>query len=141
MAESISSVETVTAPALVGVWVFDPTAPDLTELNFLHADGRTESIDVGATRLVVRGRARPLLEFSDAEEQELKLTIFIPFGEGYTAGVKWWEDAIRNRRAINYRDNRGRLIWAGIEDSEIEDGRAGTALALTLLAIDYAEAV
>jgi hypothetical protein len=141
MAEALSDIATITAPALVGVWVFDPTDADESERNFIHADGRVESIDVEATPIVVRGRARPLLEFGETELMTLVVTVFIPFGPDHDVSVEWWRAAARNRRALCYRDNRGRLIFGGLSDKlGIADGRAGTALSVALLAIDYDEA-
>jgi hypothetical protein len=141
MAEAISDTVTITAPQLVGVWVFDPTEPGDTERNYLHADGRTEVIDVETAVLKVRGRGKPIIEYGEIESRGLKVTIFVPFGAEHDAAVEWWRAAMRNRRAICYRDNRGRLLFAGLNSSpSIADGRAGTAIGVSLIAVDYDEA-
>lgn len=142
MSENISEVETITAPSLVGVWVFDPTDPDGTERNYLHADGRSESITPASASLEIAGRVNPLLEFGEITVVGLKLTVFVPFGSGHDAAVQWWRDACLNRRAINYRDNRGRLYWVGLPLGVAPiDGRAGTAFELSLQRVEYDEAV
>lgn len=142
MSETISETYTAVAPSLVGVWVFDPIDPDDTERNYLHADGRTESIKPRASSMDVAGRLNPLLEFGEVTVVGLKLTVFVPFGPEHDAGVQWWRDACENRRAICYRDNRGRLYWVGLPDGiEPQDGRAGTAFSLTLQRVNYDEAV
>lgn len=142
MSESVSVVYTIVAPALVGVWVFDPTDPDGTERNYIHADGRSETIKPKGASIEVAGRTNPILEFGEVTIVGLKLTVFVPFGDDHDVAVQWWRDACENRRAINYRDNRGRLYWVGLPDGvEAVDGRAGTAFSLTLQRVDFDEAV
>lgn len=142
MPETPSSIYSITAPALTGVWVFDPVDPEGTETNYVHADGRTESIDAGPTELVLMGRVNPLVEYGEATLFGLKVTIFVPFGDGHEAGVEWWRQALSNRRALCYRDNRKRLVWSAINATlDVADGRAGTALSISLRRVDYNEAV
>lgn len=142
MSETISETYTETAPALVGVWVFDPLDPDGTERNYIHADGRTESITPDAASVALAGRVNPLLEFGEVTVVGLTLTVFVPFGPEHDAGVEWWRQACLNRRAICYRDNRGRLYWVGLPAGvKPTDGRAGTAFALALQRVDFDEAV
>lgn len=142
MSETISPTVTATAPSLVGVWVFDPTDPDDTERNYVHADGRVESIKPKSASIEIAGRTNPLLEYGEVTVVGLKLTVFVPFGADHDAAVQWWRDAAENRRTINYRDNRGRLYWVGLPAGvEPTDGRAGTAFSLALQRVDYDEAV
>lgn len=147
MSETLSIVYALTAPALIGVWVYDPTNPEATERQFLYADSRTESIKPKSASIEIAGRVNPLIEFGLITVVGLKLTVFIPFDESSTpgawaAGVKWWIDAALNRRAINYRDNRGRLYWVALPDGvDPVDGRAGTAFSLSLQRVDYNESV
>ena len=149
MSETISDTVTIAAPDLVGVWVFDPLDPDGTERHYLFAqgDGRSESISPDAASIPLAGRVNPLLEFGESEVVQLALTVLVPFGtsdEGFTHDelVQWWRDACINRRAICYRDNRGRLYWVGLPAGvKPTDGRIGTAFALTLQRVDYDEAV
>lgn len=142
MSETISEVVEATAPALTGVWVYDPTDVDGTERNYLFADGRSESITPDATSIQVAGRTDPLIEYGEVTVVGLTLTIFIPFGPDHDAAVQWWRDACDNRRTINYRDNRKRLHWvalpAGVQPT---DGRVGTSFAIKLQRVNYDEAV
>lgn len=142
MSETVSDIYTETAPALVGVWVFDPLDPDGTERNYLHAEGRTETVKPAAASIPLAGRVNPLLEYGELTVVGLKVTVFVPFGPDHDAAVQWWRDACENRRAINYRDNRGRLYWVGLpEGIEVADGKVGTAFALGLQRVDFDEAV
>lgn len=141
MSEVLSDTVTVTAPTLVGVWVHDPTDADGSEVGYLFTDGREEAIEADEAELSLVGRTNPLLEYGDAETVGLSLTIVVPFDESHDAAVQWWRDAARNRRAIVYRDNRGRVLFGAIKGGlGITDTRAGTAVALTLRRIDYTAA-
>lgn len=142
MPETVSVTYTVLAPSLTGVWVFDPIDPDNTDVNFIHADGRVESIDPKATETELVGRVNPLVEFGQVTLVGLTLTVFIPFGVTHDSSVQYWRDRVANKRAICYRDNRSRLIWAAFTDKlAAADGRVGTALSIVLRQVDYAEAV
>jgi len=142
MSEATSDVVTVTAPALVGVWVFDPTDPQGTARNYLHASGTAEEVDPKPVELDLVGRANPLIEYGEAELVGVALSILVPFGPTHDADVEAWRAIARNKRAICYRDNRGRLVFAGlITKVGIVDGRAGTAIGVGLRRIDYDESI
>lgn len=142
MPETASPTYTVLAPGLVGVWVFDPTAADATDSNFLFASARTETIGVDTTETPLLGRVNPLVEYGQVTLLGLELTVFIPFDANHDAAVQYWRDRYTNRRALCYRDNRGRLTWVAIaQPLTVADGRAGTALGIKLRRIDYTEAV
>lgn len=143
MAESTSSVYVATAPSLVGVWVFDPTAPDTSERNFMFASGqRTEDIDVDPSELVAMGRTDPLVEYGEATLVGLRMTVFIPFDDAHDSSVEYWRKLYTNRRTFCYRDNRKRLIWSAINSKiELVDGRVGTAIGFTIRRVSFDEAV
>lgn len=138
MSEAVSDVVIGLAPSLVGVWVFDPIDAGNTERNYIHADGRTESIVPKSAVLEVTGRVDPLVEFGEVTIAGLEVTIFVPFGTDHDAGVQWWRDAVENRRPICYRDNRGRLMYGALPAGIAPvDGRAGTALGVKLQRVTY----
>lgn len=142
MSEALSIVYTTTAPSLVGVWVLDPTDPDNTERNYIHADGRSLGVKPGASVLDVAGRVNPIVEYGESTRVVLKVTVFAPFGPAHDADVNWWIDAVQNRRTILYRDNRGRLIYGALADGvEVADGRVGTALAVNITRVSFDEDV
>lgn len=138
MAEAVSETATATAPALVGVWVHDPTDAGGTLRNFLFAEGREETVEPAEAELELVGRENAVIEYGTVTRVGLQLTVFVPFGDDWQAGVHWWKGAVLNRRTIIYRDNRGRLLYCAIRGGlSIADGRAGTALAVTLRRVDY----
>lgn len=142
MAETTSLISTITAPSLTGVWVFDPMDAEGTESAWPYAEGRTEDIDAQGVEILLAGREAPVMEFSDHTLVGLSLTVMIPFSDTHDQDVEWWRAAIRNRRTLCYRDNRGRLMYAGILGAPaIADGRAGTALSIKLRQVDYTAVV
>lgn len=142
MSETVSDVETIIAPSLVGVWVFDPIDPDDTERNYLHADGRSVSTVPESSVIEVAGRLNALVEFGESTVVGVNLTVLVPFGDEHTVGVQWWEDAAENRRAICYRDNRGRLYYCALPAGVApQDTREGTRFALKLRRVDYTTTV
>lgn len=142
MSEAISDTYTATGPALDGVWMFDPVDVEATERQFLHAEGRAESLEAESTDLELVGREYAVTEFGEQTREGLALTVFVPFGSTHAADVAYWRAAVRARRPICYRDNRGRLMFATIKGGlAVADGRAGTALGIKLGRVDYSAAV
>lgn len=142
MAESVSDIVSTSAPDLVGVWVFDPLDPEGTERNYLHAMGRTVSVVPDEASIPLAGPRNPLIEYGESTVVGVKATIVVPFGDEHDAGCQWWEDAVENRRAINYRDGRGRLYWVGIRGGYVPtDIREGTSIPVFLQRVDYDESI
>lgn|SRR5690606_7488671 len=138
MSRAVSDIVSGVAPTLVGVWVHDPLDASDTVRSYPFADGRTEHLAPESSVLTVVGRTRPVVEFGEALDESLKVTIFVPFGPEHDEAVQWWRDAVLARRAIFYRDNRGRAFY-GVLASGVDpvDGRAGTALAVELTRVDW----
>lgn len=142
MAESVSDIVSISAPDLVGVWVFDPLDPDGTERNYLYANGRSINLEPDEASIQLAGDRNPLLEYGESTTVVVKTNILVPFDDDHDAGVQWWEDAVLARRTINYRDNRGRLYWVGIRGGfNPTDVREGTQIAVRLQRVDYDESV
>ncbi len=142
MSETVSAEATLTAPSLVGVWVFDPLDPDGTERNYMHAESRVETVRPKAEVIDVHGREDALVEFGATTVRGVSTTVTVPFGDEHDAGVQWWRDAATARRTINYRDNRGRLFWVALPGGvEPRDVRAGTEIFLDLRKVFFDESV
>jgi len=142
MSESISETVEATAPELVGTWTFDPFDPAGTSRQFLFTRDREEKLAVDATELRFIGRARPVVEFGEAEDIRLGLTVFLPFGPEHDPGVAYWRAALKARRALCYRDNRGRLEYVALGDGlSLVDAREGTGVGMSLVVVDYDESV
>jgi len=131
----------VTAPTLIGVWIHDPTDPSGTEQNYLYANGRSGKLNVGAVSTSVMGRIDPIVEFGEIETRNLTMTVPIPFNE-LDAITPTLETFLINRRAILYRDGRGRCMFMAFTDPlGVTDDRTGESVALNLVRVSYNEVV
>jgi hypothetical protein len=142
MAQATSTTSTATAPLLTGVWVHDPSSAEATVSNFLYGNvGRTEGISVENTELRFIGRALPVYDMGGFESQELSIDITIPYGPDEQDQVEWFRNAVRNRRTLCYRDNRGRLTYGIIGSISFADKNEGTAVSFTFHTADFTEAI
>lgn len=137
MSETLSAEYVATAPALVGVWTYDPNDVAGTERNFIYAQGRSETLSSNVTVVPTVGRRRPILEYGENFTEQLSLTVPIPFSPTHDAEVKYWRDRVEAQATIVYRDNRKRLWWVGLDQGiQISDERGGTAVMLKLTRLD-----
>lgn len=142
MAQASSVVSTVTAPSLMGVWVHDPSAAETTVSNFLYGNvGRSEGISIENTELRFIGRALPVYDMGGFESQSLNIDITIPSGPDEQDQVEWFRAAVRNRRTLCYRDNRGRLHYGIIGSIAFKDEREGTSVSFTFYTADFKEEI
>ncbi len=140
MAQATSTIYTVKAPVLMGVWVHDPTDAVPTITHYLYGNvGRTEGISVSSAELRFIGRALPVYDMGGFESQTLSISIMVPSGPDEQDQVDWFRDAVRNRRTLCYRDNRGRLTYGIIGSIGFEDRREGTAVTFSFITVDYTE--
>lgn len=142
MAQATSTTSTATATPLAGVWVHDPAFADMTISNFPYGNvGRSEGISVETTALRYIGRALPVYDMGGFESQSLDITITIPSGPDEQDTAEWFRSAVRARRTLCYRDNRGRLTYGIIGSISFEDMREGTGVSFSFETVDYTEEV
>lgn len=142
MAQATSSNYTTTAPILSGVWVHDPSAATATVSNFPYGNvGRTEGISVESKALRYIGRALPVYDMGGFESQTLDIKIVIPGGADEQDTAEWFRSAVRARRTLCYRDNRGRLTYGIIGSIQFSDLREGTGVSFTFETVDYREEI
>ena len=126
----------------MGVWVHDPSDPDHTASNYLYGNiGRTEGISVEATAQRFIGRAQPVFDMGGFESQTVNISIVVPSGPDEQDQVEWFRTAVRNRRTLCYRDNRGRIHYGILSAISFEDRRTGTGVSFTLQTVDYTEEI
>lgn len=142
MAQTSSTIYTAAAAPLMGVWLHDPTKADSTISNYLYGNiGRTETISVDSAELRFIGRAHPVRDMGGFESQTLDIKILIPSGPDEQDQVDWFRDAVRNRRTICYRDNRGRLTYGILGSIQFADVRTGTGVSFSFITVDHKEEV
>lgn len=142
MAQATSDTTTVVAPSLMGVWIHDPSYANVTISNFPYGNvGRTEGISVESKALRYIGRALPVYDMGGFESQTLDIEILIPSGPDEQDMVEWFKTAVRARRTLCYRDNRGRLTYGILTSISIEDKREGSGVSFSFETVDYTEEV
>ena len=142
MAQATSSVTTITAAPLMGIWLHSVSDPEGTSSNFLYGNiGRTESIGVQGTPMRFVGRTHPVYDTGGFESQSLSCDVVIPYGPDEQDQVDWFRDAVRNRSTLCYRDSRGRVHYVIIVSIEFADEKVGTRVSFTATTIDYTEEV
>lgn len=142
MAQATSSTYTTTATPLMGVWIHDPSSSEKTVRNFIYGNvGRTEGISVESAALRFVGRAQPVYDMGGFESQTLSISILIAAGADEQDQADWFREAVRNRRTLCYRDNRGRLTYGIIGSISFEDRRTGTGVSFTFNTVDFTEEV
>ena len=142
MAQAVSTIATTVAPTLSGVWIHDPTVAEGTISNFLYGNvGRSEGISIENTELRFIGRALPVYDMGGFESQQLSIDIMIPSGVDEQDQVEWFRTALRNRRTLCYRDNRGRLTYGIIGSISFSDEREGTSVSFTFNTADFSEEI
>jgi hypothetical protein len=142
MAQATSAVVTATTSLFTGVWVHDPASAEQSIHNFLYGNvGRTEGISVESASLRFIGRALPVYDMGGFESQSLSINILVPNGPDEQDQVDWFREAVRNRRTLCYRDNRGRLVYGIIGSIAFEDRRTGTGVTFTFNTADYREEI
>lgn len=142
MAQATSTVYTTAAPELQGVWIHDPSIADATITQYPYGNvGRTEGISVSSAELRFIGRAMPVYDMGGFESQTLSIKVIVPYGPDEQDQVEWFRTAVRNRRTLCYRDNRGRLTYGIITSIGFEDRREGTAVSFSFTTVDYTEEV
>jgi hypothetical protein len=111
----------------------------------------SESIAIGATQLQFAGRAKPVTEFGDNGTQTISVSATLPFaGNPVTtlADTNQLSDyqirvvmttLANNRETICFRDGRGRQVFGSIQTVSFTDVAAGTKVAFTVDAVDFAE--
>lgn len=142
MAQATSTTVSTTSPTLAGAWIHDPAKPATSINNFPYGNvGRTEGISVESNALRFIGRALPVYDMGGFESQTLNINVMIPSGPSEQDTVDWFRSAVRARRTICYRDNRGRITYGIIGSINLEDRKEGTAVTFALNTVDYSEEV
>lgn len=142
MAQATSANYTAAAPSLMGVWVHDPDFAISTVSNFPYGNvGRTEGLSVESKALRYIGRALPVYDMGGFESQTLDIKILIPGGTSEQDTADWFRSAVRARRTLCYRDNRGRLTYGIITSISFEDKREGTGVSFAFETVDYREEI
>jgi hypothetical protein len=130
---------------LQGVWLLDPddNDPGGNLIHLIYNDtGAVEAFAVEAVTTHVAGRARPIVDFGDAEDQSLSVNVTMVDGDQTANGVAHpaaLRALIRSRKIVLYRDPKGRRLWGVVNSNPITDAYGRTVTQIALTVTDYTE--
>lgn len=140
MAQASSVTQIVQAPKLQGVWIHSTEDPEATSSNYLYGNtARSESIQIQGSEQRYIGRTFPVYDTGGFETQKLSLDVVVPYGPTEQEEVEWFRTAVRNRRTLCYRDNRGRKHYVILIGMNIKDSSVGTEVSFEANTVDYSE--
>lgn len=126
----------------MGVWLHDPSNSVATVNQFLYGNvGRSEGFSVESVAHRFIGRTAPVYDMGGFESQTLDIKILIPAGPDEQDQADWFRSAVRARRTLCYRDNRGRLTYGIIVEIQFKDEREGTLVSFGFETVDFSESV
>lgn len=122
---------------LPGVLIHDPADPAGTITAYPYgADSRDTAIDVEQSGTQYAGRTFPVIDYGEAETQVENIRLVVPSGEGYQEALEGLIRWQRLRRAVQYRDNRGRAIRGTVSGLKIADQSYGADVQFTLTRVN-----
>jgi hypothetical protein len=130
---------------LQGVWLLDPddNDPGGNLIHLIYNDtGAVEAFAVEAVTTHVAGRAKPIVDFGDAEDQSLSVNVTMVDGDQTANGTSHpaaLRALIRARKIVLYRDPKGRRLWGVIVSNPITDNYAKAVTQIALTVTDYTE--
>lgn len=129
------SIETT---SLDGFTLFDLYDSTLYSATFLYlADKREESVAVDTDTKHYLTQALPDTEFSTIGTKTFSVSTVIPYGVNDVDPLDELRAAIRTRRILGYRDNRGRLNAGYISSLAIKDLPHGNSVAFKFNVVNY----
>lgn len=143
MASTSSTISTVVAPTLQGVWVHLPSDPAGTVRQFLYGgfSARSETAQVAAEGLQFSGRTFPIFDYGDAQSESVDASIQIPFGDTWADDLQYFRTLYAGRQTVCYRDSRQRLVFGAVSGYKVADAGEGSIVSLTVERSQYSESV
>lgn len=124
---------------LLGVWLHDPLDAEGTAVNYLYGGATKDtSIDTAGAGTLYAGRAYPVIDYGEHEEETVGVTIHVPFGTTHASEVAALSAWARAKRTLWLRDGRGRALAGSISAFKVADAAWGSAVTFSFGRVDYA---
>lgn len=132
MATAESIEVSITTEAMVGVSLFDLNNAAVYNDTFMYTEGsRSEDLSVGTTSRSYLTSAYPEWYTSTAGTRAINFTVVLPWSELHLERLQALRTAVKNRRVLGYRDNRGRLHAGVVLGLDIQDTKVGSSISIT----------
>jgi hypothetical protein len=136
MAYTDSNVVT-TSITLPGVLIHDPASPQSTIISYPYGENtRDTAIDVEQSGTQYAGRTFPVIDYGESETQVENVRLIVPSGPDYQTQLESLIRWQRLKRAVQYRDNRGRAVRGTMSGLKIADQAYGADVQFTLTRVN-----
>jgi hypothetical protein len=96
---------------LVGVWIHDPDDPEGSIAAFPYGSAaRSTDYDAMGSGAFYAGRAHPVFDFGEFESEAVSVSIDVPHGTAYRTDLDTLRAFAASKKALWFRDNRGRAV-------------------------------
>lgn len=114
---------------LLGVWIHDPEDPEGTVYSFPYgSNSRDDSYDAMGSGTYYVGKESPVFDYGEPSAFSVSVALDIPHGPTYRADVAKIREFAAIKRAIVYRDNRGRVVYGEMSSLKVSDAGYGSAV-------------
>lgn len=118
---------------LRGVWIHDPAHAEDSIAQFAYgANARDTSIDVMGVGSFFAGRTSPMFDYGEHEDESHAVTIDVPHGPAYRTDLARLEAFAKLKRAVWFRDNRGRVMFGTMSGYKAVDQGWGSTVSFTM---------
>jgi len=126
--------EPVTATiGILGVWMHDPDDPEGSIQNYPYGSAqRGTEYDAMGSGTFYAGRAHPVFDFGEHEAETVGVTIDVPHGTSYRADLDSLKAFAASKKALWFRDNRGRVVYGLVQDFSVNDQPWGASVSFTV---------
>lgn len=132
MAYTDSEPATASLP-LRGVWIHDPAHAEDSIASFPYgANARDTTLDPMGAGAFFAGRTYPVVDYGEHEDETVGCTVDVPHGPTYRADLLALEEFAKSKRALWFRDNRGRAIFGTMSGYKETDQPWGSAVSFTM---------
>lgn len=134
---TLSNVATASV-SFLGVWIHDPLDPAGTVHAFPYGKSqRSASIDVEAAGTHYAGRAYPVYDYGESQDDQLQLKLNILNGTNLATDLAAIRGFATARRTLHVKDNRGRAMYAALSDYQESDQDWGSQVSVNAVTVHY----
>lgn len=131
------STQAETVLPLVGVWLHDGDAPEASIRQFMYGSAnKADDLDAMGTGTYYSGRTHPVFDFGEHEAEAVAVSLDVPHGPSYRTDLAVLREFARSKKAVWYRDNRGRVYFGPVSGFRTTDTAWGSTVTFTIQQAD-----
>lgn len=123
---------------LEGVWIHEPDDAQDTSVQYRFGkSSRSTSIDTMGVAHTFAGRAYPVYEYGEHQDDTFSVSMQLAHGPTWHADVATIRAFAESKITLFFRDNRGRAAFGVIEGYSEADQDWGTQIGFTFVRVDH----